>query len=107
MLASLKSMALVLAKNGQFAEALPIFRNILRSQEQRYGTDSELYIETMGMIGCILAKDMEFEESANCLKTVIQWQSKHLTEANPKTAMTKKTLETVEDITQGKVSIWV
>ena len=100
-------MALVLAKNNQFAESLPIFRNILKHQEERFGTDSEHYIETVGMIGCIMAKDMEFEESANCLKTVIQWQTKHLTSANPKTKMTQKTLETVEDITQGKISIWV
>ncbi|CAJ1942696.1 unnamed protein product [Cylindrotheca closterium] len=106
-LSTLKSMALVLAKNSQFAESLPIFRNMLRHQEERFGSDSEHYTETMGMIGCLLAKDLEFDESASCLKQVIEWQTKHLTDANPKTKMTKEALATVEDIAQGKVSIWV
>ncbi|KAL3938310.1 MAG: hypothetical protein SGBAC_006750 [Bacillariaceae sp.] len=106
-LSTLKSMAIVLAKNNQFTESLPIFRNMLHHQEERFGKESEHYIETMGMIGCLLAKDLEFEESTGCFKTVIQWQTKHLTNANPKTIMTKKALANVEDITQGKISIWV
>lgn len=97
----------MLAKNNQFTESLPIFRNMLHHQEERFGKESEHYIETMGMIGCLLAKDLEFEESTGCFKTVIQWQTKHLTNANPKTIMTKKALANVEDITQGKISIWV
>lgn len=106
-LSTLKSMALVLAKNNQFAEAMPIFRKILQQQEERFGRDSEHYIEIMGMIGCILAKDMEFEESAGCLKVVVEWQTKNLTTENPKTKMTMRTLEMVEDVTKGKISIWV
>lgn len=106
-LSTLKSMALVLAKNNQFSVALPIFRNILRHQEDRFGTDSEEYIETMGMIGCILAKDLEFEEAAKSLSTVIRWQKKHLSLSDSKILMTSRTLETVEDIKEGKISIWV
>lgn len=97
----------MLAKNSQFSEALPIFRNIIRHEEDRWGAESEEYIETMGMLGCILAKDLEFEEAAKSLSVVIKWQKHHLSRSDPKLRMTSRALETVEDITDGKISIWV
>jgi hypothetical protein len=106
-LSTLKSMALVLAKNNQSSEALPILRNLLRHQEDRLGTDSEEYIETMGLIGCILAKDLELEEAAKSLSTVISWQKKHLSRSDSRIRMSSRTLETIEDMTEGKISIWV
>eukprot|EP00980_Cylindrotheca_fusiformis_P000292 scaffold66_cov115-Cylindrotheca_fusiformis.AAC.24 len=106
-LSTLTSMALVLAKNDQFLEALPVFQNIMRHHERRFGTKSEEYIEMMGMIGCINAKILDFEEAAKSLSKVLKWQKKRLSKSDPKRRMTKRALETVEDISKGKVSIWV
>ena len=59
-LATLKSMGLVLAKDNQITEALSIFGRILKICEERFGLESEAYIETLGTIGCLLAQNLEF-----------------------------------------------
>lgn len=106
-LSNLKSMALVMAKNDQSTEALRIFRNLLRYQEESFGKDSEQYIETLGMIGCLLAKDLDFEESLECLKNVLTWQKKHLPKSNAKIAVTKKTIKKVKKLDEAKISVWI
>jgi tetratricopeptide (TPR) repeat protein len=101
---SLKSMALVLAKNHQLSEALPILHNML-SLLPSTGND---FIEVMGLIGLLQAKDLEFEKSSESLQKVLAWQKSHLFMSSPdKIALTQQIIERVEALDDGKVSIWV
>ncbi|KAL3907450.1 MAG: hypothetical protein SGILL_008870 [Bacillariaceae sp.] len=106
-LLSLDNMARVHAKNGNQAEALRIFGSLARSQEARYGSDSEAYIETVGMMGLTHFNLMEFEEALDCMNRVLRWQKKHLRFVHPSIRITKDMIQQINRCLQGEEELWV
>jgi hypothetical protein len=100
-------MALVHVKNEHYTNALQIFRCIFRSQETRFGPDSEHSTQTNGMLGYILVKMVDFEEGLKCLSTVSDWQEKRLPKSHPSVRTTQSIIETVKEYIEGKTSVWV
>ncbi|KAG7350272.1 expressed tetratricopeptide repeat protein [Nitzschia inconspicua] len=106
-LVSLDNMARVHAKNGNQAEALRIFTSLARSQEARYGADSEACIETIGMKGVAHFKLLEFEEAMECMNRVYRWQKKHLSFCHPATNVTKEKIKQIQRCIKGEEELWV
>jgi hypothetical protein len=105
-LASLRNMALIYAKNEQYAKSEPILRGILRSQESRFGPNSEHTIETIGTLGFVLMKRMDFEEGLRKLRKVLAWQKNQLPPLHPSVRLTLDAIQTVEQYMSGK-TLWV
>jgi tetratricopeptide (TPR) repeat protein len=106
-LISLDNMARVQAKNGNQAEALRIFTSLARSQEARYGADSDACIETMGMKGVAHFKLLEFEEALECMHRVSCWQKKHLIFCHPANMVTKEKIKQIQRCIKGEEELWV
>ncbi len=106
-LTSLDIMARVHAKNGNQAEALRIFTSLLRSQEARFGGESEICIETIGMKGLTHFKLLEFEESLDCMNRVFAWQLKHMARSHPSIQATKQKIKQIQRCLHGEEPMWV
>lgn len=106
-LTSQDNMARVQVMNGNHAEALRIFSSLARSQESRFGANSEACMETVGMMGLSHFKLLEFEEAESCLKRVSTWQSKHLNRSHPAVKNTKELLKQVQRCLKGDEPIWL
>ena len=100
-------MGLVLAKDNQITEALSIFEGILKICEERFGSESEAYIETLGTVGCLLAQNLEFVQSSECLSKVLSWQKANLPLTSSKLRMTQAIVERVIESADEGFSIWV
>jgi tetratricopeptide (TPR) repeat protein len=106
-LLSLDNMARVHAKNGNQAEALRIFTSLARSQEARYGGDSEVFIETIGMKGLTHFNLLEFDEALDCMNRVLLWQKQHLRSVHPSIQCTIKMIQQIERCVKGEEELWV
>jgi tetratricopeptide (TPR) repeat protein len=106
-LTSQDNMARVQATNGNHAEALRLFSSLARSQEARFGTDSEMYVETTGMKALAHYKLLEFEEADTCLKIVSAWQSKSLNRSSPGIKNTKQLVTYVKRCLKGDEPLWL
>lgn len=100
-------MALIHAKTEQYEKALQIFRSILRSQDARFGPDSEQSTQTKGMVGFMLFKMMEIDEGLKRLRNVSNWQDERLPAAHPSVHATKHIIQIAEDHLAGKTSVWI
>jgi tetratricopeptide (TPR) repeat protein len=106
-LTSLDNMARVHAKNGNEAEALRLFTTLSRSLEARFGADSEVCVETIGMKGMAHFKLLEFEEALECMKRVTVWQRKHLLPSHPSIQATKDAIRDIKRCLKGEEPMWV
>lgn len=104
---SLENMALTLAKSKMYDKARPILRGILRSQNSKLGPHHERSIETCGTLAFVLIREMEFDESVSLLKSVLKWQKMNAAVDASKRRLTENTIAMVENLTNGKVSLWV
>ena len=100
-------MAMCQAKNGQSAKALQILRSVLRSQETRFGSDSEPCAQTNGVMGYLLLKVMDFDEALKSLRAVADWQGKRLPTTHPSVKMTNNLIQNVKECMSGKAPDWV
>ena len=106
-LASQDNMARIQATNGNYAEALRIFSGLAKAEEARFGTTSELYIETIGMKGLAHYRLLELEEAESCLMEVSSWQSKRLWWSHPSIDNTKELLKQVNRCLKGDDPMWL
>jgi len=104
---SLDNMARSHVKNEKFPEALRIFTSLYRSQEARFGPDNKICIETVGMMGTIHFKLLEYEEAFECMKKVASWQSKRMELMHPSVQITNKCINQIERCLQGEELMWV
>jgi tetratricopeptide (TPR) repeat protein len=106
-LISLDNMARVQAKNGNQAEALRIFTSLARSQEARYGADSDVCVETIGMKSVAHFKLLELEEALECMNRVSSWQKKHLIFCHPANLVSKEKIKQIQRCIKGEEELWV
>jgi len=107
-LCSLDNMARALAKNRNFTESLRIFTSLYRSQEARFGPNSEICIETVGMMGTAHFKLLEYAEAESCMKRVDAWQIKcGLDECHPSVQIKNEQISRIKRCLQGKEPMWV
>mmetsp|Transcript_54480 Transcript_54480/g.132221 ORF Transcript_54480/g.132221 Transcript_54480/m.132221 type:complete len:572 (+) Transcript_54480:87-1802(+) len=106
-LASQDNMARAQATNGNYAESLRILSSLAKSEEARFGTNSELYIETIGMKGLVHYRLLELEEAESCLMEVSSWQSKYLWWSHPSIENTKDLLKQVNRCLKGDDPMWL
>ena len=101
------NMALIHAKNEEYPKSLQILGSVARSQEARFGPNSEHFIQTTGLIGYLQVKNMEFNKGFKCLQTVSDWQDKHLKSSHASVELTQSIVQTSKKCAEGKASIWV
>jgi tetratricopeptide (TPR) repeat protein len=106
-LTSLDNMARVHAKNGNQAEALRIFTSLSRSQESRFGVESEAYIETIGMKAITHFKLLEFDEALDCMNKVSVWQKKKMPLSHPVIRSTSDMIKQIKRCIEGEEPMWV
>jgi hypothetical protein len=106
-LVSLGNMALAKAKCKNYKKASQILSIILRSQEAKFGAQSQHTIETIGMIGFIRMKEMRLDDAMKRLKTVKDWQERNLPFSHPAKCMTSATIQAVEEMLAREESMWV
>ena len=106
-LATLGSMALAQTKNRNYKKAAQIYSSILRSQEAKYGIESQEAAETAGMLGFVHIKEVDFEDALKHLRRVESWQNGNLPTSHPAIRMTKDTILAIEKCMQGTASVWI
>ena len=100
-------MALAEAKNGNIKKAIQIFSSVLRSQEKRFGPESEETMETNGMMAYLLIKQVNFDDALKYLRLVESWQRDKLELSHPSRCMTTDTIQALEKCIDGKASVWI
>jgi hypothetical protein len=106
-LTSLENMARVLAKREAYENASQILSSTYRSQQNRFGSDSESCIETLGMMGYMHAKLLDFNLALTHLNEVSNWQVKNLPASHPSIRITLETMTYVRSCKDGKASLWI
>jgi len=107
-LCSMDNMARAHAKNGNYAEALPIFTSLSRYQEARFGPNSAVCIETLGMMGIAHFKLLDYEEAEKCMKRVKTWQThRGMDESHLSVKITTQQINQIKRYLQGKEPMWV
>lgn len=100
-------MALAKAKCEDYKKASQILSSILRSQEAKFGAQSQHTIETIGMIGFIRMKEVKLYDALKSLRTVKKWQEKNLPSSHPAKSMTSATIQAVEEVLAREETRWV
>ena len=100
-------MALTKTISTEYKKAIQIYKSILRSQEAKFGVDSQQAVETAGMLGYVHIKEVDFEDAFKYLQRVEHWQKDNLPESHPAIRMTKDTILAIEKCMSGTASVWI
>jgi len=108
-LRSLDNMARAHAKNGNYAEALRIFTSLHRSQEARFGPNNDVCIETLGVMGIVHFRLLDYEEAEKCMHRVEAWQLHKggMDETHRSVKLTTEHIRQIKRCIQGKEPMWV
>ena len=100
-------MALTNTKSSHYKKAAQIYSSILRSQESKFGCDSQQAVETAGMLGYVYIKEVEFEDALKHLQKVEKWQKTNLPSSHPAIRMTIDTIQAIKKCMSGTASVWI
>jgi hypothetical protein len=100
-------MVRVLAKSDQYEKASHILSSTHRSLQNRFGSENENCIETLGMMGYIHAKLLDFSLALTFLTEVSKWQHKNLPASHPCIRVTNATMTNVKRCKDGEASLWI
>ena len=108
-LVSRMSLGVAKQQNGDLNNAQQIFLGCLRSQDKRFGPMSPAAIETLGLSGCLYAKQGDFEHALNCFSLVRKWQKSNLSENHPAVRRSREIVRAIEANKQGPGGgkIWI
>ena len=108
-LRSMDNMARAHAKNENYPEALRILTSLYRSQAARFGSNCDVCIETLGIMGIIHFKLLDYEEAEKCLQQVETWQIETggMEKIHPSMMVTTDYICQIKRCLQGKEPMWV
>ena len=108
-LRSMDNMARAHAKNENFPEALRILSSLHRSQAARFGSNSGVCIETLGIMGIVHFKLLDYEEAERCMQQVETWQIEtgKMDKSHGSMMVTADYIRQIKRCLQGKEPIWV
>ena len=77
-------MARLLAKRGEYQQALEVLTSMNETQNKRFGIENNaMGIETLGLMGYIQFKLFEFSDALTNFEEVSNWQTKKLPASHP------------------------
>jgi len=108
-LESLSNFAHTKARSGDTKKAIRMFSSMLRTQEAKYGLESQEAIVTMGIIGHLHGQRFEYAEAVRSLESVYQWQKSYMEASHPAVLQTARALARFREKmdNDGSVSMWI